>query len=88
MIEFKSGRHEKAFQSSYARQHLKWDLSVCLLGWMMWVPVMFNLYNHYDIRNPSWHCLFLILFTSEKVCRSPDLSMQRSSYRTQAYDVI
>lgn len=67
MMEFKDGRHERAFQTSYAEEHRTWDLSVCMLGWMTWFPVIINMRNHFDVRSISWHVVFLALFTSEKV---------------------
>ncbi|EIE27074.1 hypothetical protein COCSUDRAFT_31918 [Coccomyxa subellipsoidea C-169] len=67
MLEFKGKRHEEQFQVFFAEQHLIWDLSVCLVGWMQYIPVMINLWRNWNIRNPLWHAAFLLLYTAEKM---------------------
>jgi hypothetical protein len=54
-------------QVFFAEQHLEWDLTVCLVGWIQWVPVMINLWQNRLIRSPLWHATFITLYSAEKV---------------------
>ncbi|BDA44483.1 hypothetical protein COCOBI_05-6700 [Coccomyxa sp. Obi] len=67
MMEFKHRRYEEDFQKSFTEKHLIWDLSVCLVGWMQYIPCLINLWRNRLIRSPLWHAVFLTLYTTEKL---------------------
>jgi hypothetical protein len=67
MLQFKGGKQEQTFQEAYAKQHIRGDFVLCIVGWIMSVVVLTHIWKVRDLRALHWHVTFTSVITAEKV---------------------